>query len=86
VSKHDPRGEAMMFRPFALTKKLKPNRPWTKRESFLVKDLTMEHQDWSKYDSPAKDRFKSKRPPRPAREGKISKISRIPSFLKRQAD
>jgi hypothetical protein len=63
--KHDPVNDAsMMFRPFVLTKRRTPNRPWTQREGYLTRDLSMPEKDWNMYDALAKDRFISEREPR----------------------
>lgn len=82
--KHDPVNDAsMMFRPYILTKRRTPNRPWTQREGYITRDLSMPEQDWSKYDSLAKNRFKSERAPR---DESMDHSNVIKLFIRRQAE
>lgn len=46
--------EPTVFKPHALS------RAPVVRESRLIRDLTMPEQDWSRYDTPAKDRRTSR--------------------------
>jgi hypothetical protein len=46
--------EPTLFKPFALSK-----APII-REGRIIRDLTMPEQDWSRYDTPAKDRRTSR--------------------------
>ncbi len=71
-----------MFLPFVLTKERRPNRPWTQREGYITRDLTMPPRDWSLFDSLAQLRFVSDRP----RKTQSSNVIPIdPAFLRRQA-
>lgn len=49
--------EPVLFMPRVLTRERRPNAAPIIRESWLIRDLTMIEQDWSRLDSPACDRL-----------------------------